>query len=1050
MKGVVRRLLIIKKLLVKVDEQVEHLMGKRMSKNGAIEVINTLIHSVVTYALQFASFSKNAIRQIDASIMRLVKSKLKIARSTDDSIVKGSVLGAGLGIQTAWDKINIAKLKILSAGLNSKHSFYFRAMLQRVTKWHGGTEDFWQYSCPNNFSGWIRSLWTWMNDHEVGLQLDDPLEKEQAKRENDFNVVDLSRGDEKMSTWLRAKKAHWFSELQANKSVRHEYVRCEILSKMASYKADEHGKQLGRWYAGSVRTGDRVMNQGMDRTGIVTSARMGTAKVKWDGLAARASSRHAVGAESRINITSIEQPAHAALGTATSGLVKVEESATAGRKHRYIDKVFTIAPARALTPAPAAPAADASAIIGGGSLQNMIRLCENKGDLVGGSDGSLNKGLCSYGWTIGTGSGGTYSEITRGGNGLAASNYKNSSTRAEGMGLLCGLIASYTTRQDIVWYCDSEAAIKRYKKLKHMSPEEWEEVESADVWRAVRHYQKLAYEEGVGLDLLWVKAHVDDKKKDYYLSPQDRRTEHKINILCDAIADEHLENESVMQLPGRPKCAITFQGKPAGKPPKAILLDVQWEVIKKLMHKKPHIWGDVEELDLDEVRVLFKSSKYNTIVRQMKLRWGLIATHHTMMIQRRVLPEENRCPLCSTIPDTLNHLVCGCEFPAMQRIRQQWSTKIKDTLIKSAVNKTTAEALAAVWTNTTNSKSPDDKLVEAFVEMVQDAGGCAPLNIPVSAHFKGFLEVVEADKPKKVIKKLWEISSTAVNEMWLARNELGKVVRKDTSQYNKLIKEVFDEGLMAHLDITCDEVMRYKAKGKEGFLKRFNKLELPSDTIDLTAPRGIVLGTEVKRYFHGSDTPDNGVVLTKDLTTETGTVEYASRQEVWEEPLHEIYGNEVANTSTPTRLEANVLNEVFKNANQRTCAVVKIQPTQDVCKYTVVQYNGDKTTRTLPELRPLLRPNAVPQEGHKLELSRDEPMPTIAAHVMRKLARQSPSKRKAIWRRKPQTKRKVKPGVTNRNEAGKHHRQSGGGPLIQRELNQPPNDAEDRVFNSMD
>ena len=74
--------------------------------------------------------------------------------------------------------------------------------------------------------------------------------------------------------------------------------------------------------------------------------------------------------------------------------------------------------------------------------------------------------------------------------------------------------------------------------------------------------------------------------------------------------------------------------------------------------------------------------------------------------------------------------------------------------------------------------------------------------------------------------------------------------------------------------------MRYKAKGKEGFLKRFNKLELPSDTIDLTAPRGIVLGTEVKRYFHGSDTPDNGVVLTKDLTTETGTVEYASRQKV--------------------------------------------------------------------------------------------------------------------------------------------------------------------------
>jgi hypothetical protein len=59
----------------------------------------------------------------------------------------------------------------------------------------------------------------------------------------------------------------------------------------------------------------------------------------------------------------------------------------------------------------------------------------------------------------------------------------------------------------------------------------------------------------------------------------------------------------------------------------------------------------------------------------------------------------------------------------------------------------------------TGCKSPDDKLVEAFVETVQDEGGCAPLNIPVPAHFKGFLEVVEADQPKRAIQKLWEISA---------------------------------------------------------------------------------------------------------------------------------------------------------------------------------------------------------------------------------------------------------------------------------------------------
>jgi hypothetical protein len=97
------------------------------------------------------------------------------------------------------------------------------------------------------------------------------------------------------------------------------------------------------------------------------------------------------------------------------------------------------------------------------------------------------------------------------------------------------------------------------------------------------------------------------------------------------------------------------------------------------------------------------------------------------------------------------------------------------------------------------------------------------------------------------------------------------------------------------------------------------------------------------------------------VSDSTGTVEYASRQGVWEKPLHEIYGNEVANTSTPTRLETNVLNEVFKNANQRTCAVVRSEDSANtgcVQIHSVVQYSGDKTTRTLPELRP----NVVPQD----------------------------------------------------------------------------------------
>jgi hypothetical protein len=134
--------------------------------------------------------------------------------------------------------------------------------------------------------------------------------------------------------------------------------------------------------------------------------------------------------------------------------------------------------------------------------------------------------------------------------------YKASSTRAEGMGILCGVILAAMLGRKLRWYCDSKAAGDRYRKLDVMTPEEWEEVQSADVWREISHYKSI----GPGVKVQWVTAHTDDKKRPHYLPPERRKAEHKINIVCDQLAGEHRDDVLETAPGGRANCAILCHG----------------------------------------------------------------------------------------------------------------------------------------------------------------------------------------------------------------------------------------------------------------------------------------------------------------------------------------------------------------------------------------------------------------------------------------------------------------------------------------------------------
>ena len=149
--------------------------------------------------------------------------------------------------------------------------------------------------------------------------------------------------------------------------------------------------------------------------------------------------------------------------------------------------------------------------------------------------------------------------------------------------------------------------------------------------------------------------------------------------------------------------------------------EIQWEGIKQYMLTKPWIWGDLSNLDLEEAKALFKTKSYATRVKHLKLRWGLLATNHVRMIQQRVKPEENRCPLCGSSPDTNNHFLVGCEHSAMIRIRKLWATNVERILRNHA-------AAPATW-----KCRRDGLCTSEWIAANRAGGSCGKLDSPAAS-----------------------------------------------------------------------------------------------------------------------------------------------------------------------------------------------------------------------------------------------------------------------------------------------------------------------------
>eukprot|EP00935_MAST-01C_sp_MAST-1C-sp1_P001249 g1249.t1 len=138
-----------------IEPQIEYMRSKRISGGGVIETSKMLIDSIILYRTQFAT----------------------------------------IRINTLWDETNKRKYQHMLAGLNAT-TIIKQCMLNAVRHAQtasGSSRPFWEHPRPPSYNKWISSLWDWMHEHNIGINLIGIIEPviRKPSYQNDKNLVDL-------------------------------------------------------------------------------------------------------------------------------------------------------------------------------------------------------------------------------------------------------------------------------------------------------------------------------------------------------------------------------------------------------------------------------------------------------------------------------------------------------------------------------------------------------------------------------------------------------------------------------------------------------------------------------------------------------------------------------------------------------------------------------------------------------------------------------------------------------------------------------------------
>ena len=967
-----------------VKPQIEYMRNKPMSQGAVIECIRTLIDSKVLYKLQFATVTENMLTNLQNYIRVFLKQKMKLCKSTHNEIVHGSTVALGLGIDTLWDQMNARKLRILTALLNNDTAASQCALnaMKAAQYCMGGTRPFWTYPRPSHYTTWISSIWDWMHTNDITLHLSDStlLNIQQPVYENDVNIVDLlhnaqltrtaaltkiegrleasssSHLNQQFNTLLKQtielnkyidatikKRKFWLSDITTDKLSERKIADFRLLG-ISTTDLKSLGRRIVR---NNCLTGQHCTLEGtLYKITLHVPGRICMAQPK--GMFTQRTTRRS---NLQKAITALDNRASATqIDVSLATVVDVATNKHGKPTHILNTCVAVFNGKTAHSPETSEALYEDILGISTADLDDI----PNMGITAGGADGSLDNDKCSYGWTAGH-IRRDYLPSTNGNGLIGASSAKNSSTRAEAFGILCGLIIAEMGYTHIEWYCDSEAAINTYKKITRLNYSEWLDLANTDVWAAV--YQ-IKLEHGYKFDLKWVRSHVDDKSSQHFISPEYRQPQHQINILCDKLADEGMLKPAPplsQQLWGQQSVRIYYEDRPYLKPLGNLLEEIKWKRIKKLMSNKPQIWGEIEHLSLDDMRTIYGKTNICLRVRHMKIRWGLLATNHINMIRNLCPPSDNRCPLCGVLGDTNHHMLYACEYPAQKRIQQQFLTKIGELLSAEAVEPTERDTIVDFWRNSQEFTQKDSHLASALLSIAENNTSpyASLTHTPLNA---ALAELGLGKRIKAINKGINDAVCELHHALYVNRAKTSALPKQSTSELNDKITDIFARGyLLSRNTLTLPEVLSYKRKAKLKFVRTYSKyavnttaqasIRRPWEDIPRSTATSIIVGCKVR-----------SVSLTAQCDQQEGVVNSTDQHEAvveWTHPsgehtlerlpssrIHPI----VVGALGHTQAEASIIDTKFKRSTKsRTEYVCRIngkRTDKNLATYTTIDTNG--------------------------------------------------------------------------------------------------------------
>ena len=668
-----------------IAEDLTYLATRRLSPDGYEKGYNTKVKMKILYRTKHGNLSKNQLMSLQTKIYGQLKSKMKILRHLPNDLLYGHKLVGGLEQTHLWDETNIEKCILLQTMLADSKRDIFHAVSGAIARLQRRScsqftplETPWNGLWDLDDKDWLTSLWKWMT--ELGIVISVPKTSlSHQPYEGDVCIIDkfieykvkqlseddahalrlLARGEKidpsqtiraltsqvkLLTKKLRAENVKWASDItipvrRTGRATRsHQFNRL-----LAARYRPTNESQRGNWVKQHLFGIPGLFTHWgrCDFTLGEPSALIGDPTFDpYDWLerfqkdeASDIADLDALQDMNPQGVLDQHVPGCDEVICATDGSVKKTNGTFA---YIFMNK------------------GEKTSSLYGGGRQTFTELH----DELASRELSLPLTSCQY-----------RDQVNR----IVTEKrpQRMSSARMEALALLALHAATYEidphhTHSYKIW-CDSEAAINIYKRVKRMNRMELPQQNNSDVWRIIRWYQQ----KWGTMTIKHVPSHMDQ----YVKNPEHMKPEWVMNCLVDELADTYYQYPAPVhnsQLTRGMYGILKYRNQEVCLPIR------KWAKNLVALHRGKQFFdthhSSMKEgiaIDWNSMSSAIKGYKHLWQRKQMmQLIWHLQPTNHEKFIRGHCNPSENKCVFCGKAMETHDHIYKECTAQKVQQFKR--------------------------------------------------------------------------------------------------------------------------------------------------------------------------------------------------------------------------------------------------------------------------------------------------------------------------------------------------------------------------------------------